>query len=85
MTEYLTQNPPGGIIMNNISARTYVWEFHNAVNKRIGKRVLPFHEAMALYAPPPEIRHPPVGDGRRRAQPGPMRTFALQMGHRGHN
>lgn len=48
-TEYVSQNPPSAFNRRTLSR--YVFDAHNAVNRRIGKRQLSWETARRMYAP----------------------------------
>jgi hypothetical protein len=47
-TRYVLANPPD--LVDTHSLQGWVWSFHNAVNARLGKRLIDFDEYMALYS-----------------------------------
>jgi hypothetical protein len=47
-SDYYAQNPPAMMAEKNGLFR-WSWEFHNTVNRRLGKRVIPYEEARKMY------------------------------------
>ena len=45
--EYISENPVD--LSSSQSLQVWVWRFHNAVNKRLGKALLPFAAYSQLY------------------------------------
>lgn len=45
---YLRTHPP--TLKNNETLQNWVYNFHNAVNHRLGKRIMPVHEYKVEYA-----------------------------------
>jgi hypothetical protein len=39
-------------LQNKESLFTFLWNFHNLVNKRLGKPEMPFNEALNMYRGP---------------------------------
>lgn len=48
-TDYVSSNPPGALNRRTLSR--YVFDAHNSVNKRIGKRQISWEAAKRMYAP----------------------------------
>lgn len=46
-TMYYFQHPPD--VTNSLSLQTWVWNFHNTVNRRLGKPILTYPEYMRIY------------------------------------
>lgn len=45
--EYISENPPD--LSSSQSLQVWAWRFHNAVNERLGKALLPFAAYSQLY------------------------------------
>ena len=45
---YVTRNPPD--LANTETLQIWAWRFHNAVNARLGKRLVSYWEYLRLYA-----------------------------------
>ncbi len=46
-TQYVLQNPPR--LTTSRAFQAWVWRFHNDVNRRLGKRHIPYEEYLRLY------------------------------------
>lgn len=51
-SKYLSSHPIDDYMASALSLFTYTWEFHNVVNKRLGKKIIPFDQARLLYSSP---------------------------------
>jgi hypothetical protein len=47
-TRFVLQNPPN--LASTYALQAWVWKFHNAVNLRLGKPLIPYEEYQRLYA-----------------------------------
>lgn len=45
---YILQHPPD--ISSSLSLQSWVYNFHNEVNKRLQKRIVPYEEYLCIYA-----------------------------------
>lgn len=46
--QFVLRHPPD--LSSTFGLQAWVWRFHNAVNYRLGKRVIPYEEYLAVYA-----------------------------------
>ena len=47
-TRYVFQHPPD--LSGTYALQSWVWEFHNAVNRRLGKKEISYSEYLAVYS-----------------------------------